>query len=122
MTFVDDDDDDSAKSLQRSIDTFSRDITDLVRASEVKLKELMKCNDDNQYDEQIRANIQITLATRLKDITFKLRKREKKHFLKVQDLQEESTVFGDSSQKRDDFLNDGGAMMDLADVIDEEES
>lgn len=59
MTFVDDDDDDSSKSLQRSIDTFSRDITDLVRASEVKLKELMKCQpqDDNHYDEQIRANI-----------------------------------------------------------------
>ena len=31
-------------------------------------------------------------------------------------------MFGDSSQKRDEFLNDGGAMMDLADVVDEEES
>ncbi len=36
-----------------------------------------KCNNI------VRTNIQINLAQRLKDITFKLRKREKKHFLKV---------------------------------------
>ncbi len=51
VNFVDDDDDDSSKSLQRTIDQMSRDITDLVRASEVKLKELMKCQSDDKNDE-----------------------------------------------------------------------
>jgi hypothetical protein len=42
----------------------------------------------------VRTNIQITLATRLKDITFKLRKREKKHYLKLQELHDEDSKFG----------------------------
>jgi hypothetical protein len=49
---VDDDDDDSSKSLQRTIDSLTKDVTELVRASEVKLKELMKCQSDDKNDEQ----------------------------------------------------------------------
>lgn len=46
------------------------------------------------------------LAQRLKDITFKLRKREKKHFLKVQELGDEP---GFKTQRdKDSFINDDG--------------
>jgi hypothetical protein len=47
------------------------------------------------------------LATRLKDITFKLRKREKKHYLKVQEIHDEdSKVYRSLSKKdRENFLN-----------------
>ena len=79
-----------------------------MRACESKLKELIKCGGSNdessKYDEQskgitffsrlavVRGNIQIQLAQRLKDITFKLRKREKKHFLKIQELNDDDRV------------------------------
>jgi hypothetical protein len=39
---VDDDDDESSVSMQRSIDVLTVDITQLVRASESKLRELIK--------------------------------------------------------------------------------
>ena len=39
---MDDDDDDSSVSMQRSIDALTVDITQLVRASESKLRELIK--------------------------------------------------------------------------------
>ena len=53
VTFVDDDDDESSMSLQRSIDALTVDITQLVRASEVKLRELIKYqSEDSRCDEQ----------------------------------------------------------------------
>ena len=63
----------------------------------------------------VRKNIQIQLAQRLKDITFKLKKREKKHFLKVQELHDDdSKVYGKASNSlnkrdRDQFLNEDGS-------------
>ena len=39
---MDDDDDESSVSMQRSIDILTVDITQLVRASESKLRELIK--------------------------------------------------------------------------------
>ena len=39
---MDDDDDESSVSMQRSIDVLTVDITQLVRASESKLRELIK--------------------------------------------------------------------------------
>ena len=63
----------------------------------------------------VRKNIQIQLAQRLKDITFKLKKREKKHFLKVQELHDDdSKVYGRASNSlnkrdRDQFLNEDGS-------------
>ena len=49
---MDDDDDESSVSLQRSIDALTVDITYLVRASEVKLRELIKYqSDDSKCDE-----------------------------------------------------------------------
>lgn len=58
----------------------------------------------------VRSNIQIQLATRLKDITSKLKKREKKHFLKVQEIHEEDTKGYKSLSKREreDFLKEDG--------------
>ena len=44
---MDDDDDESSVSMQRSIDVLTVDITQLVRASESKLREL----EDSQCDE-----------------------------------------------------------------------
>lgn len=50
---MDDEDDDSQVSLQRSIDSLTLDITQLVRASESKLKELIKFQDDSsRCDDQ----------------------------------------------------------------------
>jgi hypothetical protein len=55
---VDDDDDESSVSMQRSIDALTVDITQLVRASESKLRELIKyqqntaSSEDSQCDEQ----------------------------------------------------------------------
>ena len=51
VNFVDDDDDDSSTSMQKSIDSLTQDVTSLVRASEVKLKELMKFHSDDKFDE-----------------------------------------------------------------------
>lgn len=76
VNFVSDDDDESSLSLQRAIDGCTVDITQLVRASEGKLKELMKYQSDDKYDEQstykcgcfdiinniVRKNISIQLA------------------------------------------------------------
>lgn len=62
VTFVDDDaDDNSTRAMQRQIEGLTGDITEvslflssykLVRASEVKLKELMKFDDSSRFDEQ----------------------------------------------------------------------
>ena len=55
---MDDDDDESSVSMQRSIDDLTVDITQLVRASESKLRELIKyqqntaSSEDSQCDEQ----------------------------------------------------------------------
>jgi hypothetical protein len=53
VTFVDDEDDDSQVSLQRAIDSLTIDVTQLVRASEAKLRELSKYqSEDSRCDEQ----------------------------------------------------------------------
>jgi hypothetical protein len=39
----------------------------------------------------VRKNIQMQLASRLKEITLKLRKREKKHYIKVSELHDDNT-------------------------------
>jgi hypothetical protein len=61
------------------------------------------------------------MAQRLRDITFKLKKREKKHYLKVQELHDDdSKVYGGRSstlnkRDRDLFLNeDGGTQLTQA--------
>jgi hypothetical protein len=51
VNFVDDDDDDSSKSIQKQIDSLTQEVTSLVRASEVKLRELMKFHSDDKFDE-----------------------------------------------------------------------
>ena len=54
---MEDDDDESSVSMQRSIDVLTVDITQLVRASESKLRELIKyqqntaSSEDSQCDE-----------------------------------------------------------------------
>ena len=60
------------------------------------------------YNYIVRKNIQVTLATRLKDVTLKLRKREKKHYLKVQEIHDDvgSKELRSARGKMDDFLND----------------
>ena len=51
VNFVDDDDDDSSKSIQKQIDSLTQEVTSLVRASEVKLRELMKFHSEDKFDE-----------------------------------------------------------------------
>lgn len=50
----------------------------------------------------------------MKDITFKLRKREKKHYLKVQEIHDDDSKLykysAMSKRDRDIFLNDDGAL------------
>lgn len=69
----------------------------------------------------VRTNIQITLATRLKDVTFKLRKREKKHFLKVSELHDDDSGVTMNKKDRDTFLNDGESVLQSTLIEDEED-
>jgi len=55
----------------------------LIKESDMKLKELSRAQASESSDEQIRKNMQSILATRLKDVTFELRKMEKDHYMKV---------------------------------------
>ena len=55
----------------------------LIKESDMKLKELSRAQASESSDEQIRKNMQSILATRLKDVTFELRKMEKDHYVKV---------------------------------------
>ena len=55
----------------------------LIKESDLKLKELSRAHATESSDEQIRKNMQSILATRLKDVTFELRKMEKDHYMKV---------------------------------------
>jgi syntaxin 16 len=52
------------------------------------------------------------LAQRLKDVAFKLRRREKKHFLKIQELSDEQGFR--TQRERDSFMND--------EVVEEEDT
>ena len=61
----------------------TRQITNLIKESDLKLKELSRAETSESSDEQIRKNMQSILATRLKDVTFELRKMEKDHYMKV---------------------------------------
>lgn len=97
----------------------------LVRASDTKLKELIKFKSDEKYDDQsklisficfiVRKNIQQSLANKLKEITFKLRKREKKHYIKVQEVHDDAGSKGLRSTRDnvDKFLNDDSQMQVL---------
>ncbi len=54
----------------------------------------------------VKKNIQIQLANKLKDITQKLRKSEKKHYLKVQEIHDDGEGKLQSRKEREQFLND----------------
>ncbi len=59
------------------------------------------------------------LASRLKEITLKLRKREKKHYIKVSELHDDNTsrAMRTDSDQVDNFLNDESQMQ----VLEEDE-
>lgn len=61
----------------------SHSITGLIKESDLKLKELSRATTTEASSEQIRKNMQAILATRLKNVTFDLRKMEKDHYMKV---------------------------------------
>ena len=73
-------------TLQIKTVELARLITGLIKESDLKLKELSKATASVASDEQIRKNMQSILATRLKDVTFELRRMEKDHYMKVQEL------------------------------------
>mmetsp|Transcript_20139 Transcript_20139/g.19109 ORF Transcript_20139/g.19109 Transcript_20139/m.19109 type:complete len:120 (+) Transcript_20139:414-773(+) len=98
-----DEDDDNQDSLQQTIFNATDEITDIVKATDTKLKELINCQSEDDADEQIRKNIQISLATRLKDLTMEIKRSEKEHFLKVQELHGEEFI---SSKSQKDFMQD----------------
>lgn len=89
----------------------SRQITTLIKESDLKLKELSRAETSDSASEQskycicsimcnstdhhltylftssiVRKNMQSILATKLKNATFELRRIEKEHCLKVQEL------------------------------------
>lgn len=89
-SFFDDDD-----TLTLNISAKTREVTNLIKASETKLKQLVNCQISEKADEQskqfcsthlVRKNMQAILAEKLKSITFDMRKTEKEHFSKVQEL------------------------------------
>lgn len=53
---------------------------------EVRLRELNKYKSNDKADEQIKSNIHIQLTEKLKNITNELRKNEKEHFVKIQEI------------------------------------
>jgi hypothetical protein len=68
----------------------------------------------------VRKNIQMSLANKLKDITQELKRSEKEHFLKVQELHGEGE--NRSKDEKDKFLNDDSQMQQMALEDDDETS
>ena len=89
--------------MQLKIVELTREITNLIKQGETKLKELCKAETNEKSDEQskcflslnhaglVRKNMTCILAERLKQVTLSLRKMEKDHFLKVQEMHGEPT-------------------------------
>jgi len=83
-------------TLQGNILIKTRDITSLIKQSESKLKELVNVKTKDRHDEQskldlsdreiVRQNMCSILAEKLKTVTVSLRKIEKEHFSKVQEI------------------------------------
>jgi hypothetical protein len=98
----------------------------LVRLSERKLKELGEIESEDTNDDQsnpnwsnlllkiVRGSIKVHLATKLRDIAYELRKREKMHYLKVSELHDDDKK---TKNEVDKFLNDDGHMQ----VLEEED-
>lgn len=61
----------------------TRQITNMIKKCDLNLKELSKAESSGKSDDQIRKNMQTILASRLKNVTFELRKMEKDHYMKV---------------------------------------
>ena len=85
------------ETLHLNIEHKTHSITSLIKQSEIKLKELMNVRTTEKSDEQskysnvsytmiVRKNMQTILAERLKTVTFELRRMEKDHYTKVQEL------------------------------------
>lgn len=72
-----------SETIQIKTVELSHQIMGLIKESNLKLKELSRAETNDQSSEQIRKNMQSILATRLKDVTFELRRMEKEHFIKV---------------------------------------
>lgn len=88
------------ETLHLNIEHKTHSITSLIKQSELKLKELMNVRTTEKSDEQIRRNMQTILADRLKTVTFELRRMEKDHFAKVQELHGSSA----DTRQSDEFL------------------
>ena len=88
---------DEDQNLHIKIQWHTSKITNKLKEAEVKLKELISVRTTDKADEQskffqlckkvvVRKNMQCILATRLKSLTQDLRKMEKAHFAKIQEL------------------------------------
>ena len=99
------------ETLHLNIEHKTHSITSLIKQSELKLKELMNVRTTEKSDEQskswiatnssiVRRNMQTILAERLKTVTFELRRMEKDHFAKVQELHGSSA----DTRQSDEFL------------------
>ena len=84
----------SDETIQMNVLQKTQEITQLIKQSEAKLKELSRLDDsvESKSDRQIRKNMQSILAERLKDVTFELRRSEKEHFAKVQEIHGGNTI------------------------------
>ena len=98
------------------------------------MKELIhyQSDDEDPTDEQsklqiiliaciVRKNIKMVLAQKLKDITMDLRKNEKEHFLKVQEIHGEDILRPKSKKDMDRFLNDEQEMQ-MLETVEEDAS
>lgn len=93
-----------------TIERTNAEIVDLIRRSEVELKEIMSFKLDNDVDNEIRKNVHYSLAIKLRELTQKTKQKEKEfltiirsHYHKDEDDLENGVDF-------DDYDDDEGQM------------
>ena len=72
--------------LQNQIFDKTRQITNLLKASELDLKRLANSDGESKSDEQIKSNILTTLASKLQILTRNFKDNEKNHYIKVKEF------------------------------------
>lgn len=102
------------KDDQRLIETLTREITALLRKSEVRLKRLSAGRGSSE-DSNVRKNVQRSLATDLQNLSMDLRRKQSTYLKRLQQQQEgydgidlEMNFKGSSSGLQDDGFDDVG--------------
>lgn len=86
-----------------TIESTNHEIVDLIRKSELELKEIMSFKIDNEVDNNVRKNVHYSLAIKLRDLTLQTKSKEKE-LMQIVKMHQHSD--NNDMEKGDDLLDD----------------